>query len=36
MMQNKKGCIVNIASGTAFKGTPNLLHYVASKGAVGR
>ena len=34
MMQNKKGRIVNIASGTAFKGTPNLLHYVASKGAV--
>ena len=34
MMQNKKGRIVNIASGTAFKGTPNLLHYVTSKGAV--
>jgi NAD(P)-dependent dehydrogenase (short-subunit alcohol dehydrogenase family) len=34
MMQNKKGRIVNIASGTACKGTPNLLHYVASKGAV--
>jgi hypothetical protein len=28
------GRIVNIASGTAFKGTPNFLHYVASKGAV--
>jgi len=29
MMEKKKGRIVNIASGTAFKGTPNLLHYVA-------
>lgn len=28
------GAIVNIASGTAVKGTPGLLHYVASKGAV--
>ena len=28
------GCVVNIASTTAFKGVPNLLHYVASKGAV--
>ncbi|MGQ9367064.1 SDR family NAD(P)-dependent oxidoreductase [Azospirillum sp. ST 5-10] len=28
------GRIVNIASGTVFKGTPNLLHYVSSKGAV--
>ena len=28
------GKIINIGSGTAFKGTPNLLHYVASKGAV--
>jgi NAD(P)-dependent dehydrogenase (short-subunit alcohol dehydrogenase family) len=28
------GKIVNIASGTVFKGTPMLLHYVASKGAV--
>jgi NAD(P)-dependent dehydrogenase (short-subunit alcohol dehydrogenase family) len=34
MIGNKKGRIVNIASGTAFKGTPNLLHYVTSKGAV--
>jgi NAD(P)-dependent dehydrogenase (short-subunit alcohol dehydrogenase family) len=34
MIDNKKGRIVNIASGTAFKGTPHLLHYVASKGAV--
>src|SRR5271154_6503235 len=29
MIERKKGRIVNIASGTAFKGTPNLLHYVA-------
>jgi NAD(P)-dependent dehydrogenase (short-subunit alcohol dehydrogenase family) len=34
MIENKKGRIVNIASGTAFKGTPHLLHYVSSKGAV--
>ena len=34
MIEKKKGRIVNIASGTAFKGTPNFLHYVASKGAV--
>ncbi len=34
MIGNKKGRIVNLASGTAFKGTGNLLHYVTSKGAV--
>ncbi len=34
MIENKKGKIVNIASGTVFKGLPNLLHYVSSKGAV--
>jgi NAD(P)-dependent dehydrogenase (short-subunit alcohol dehydrogenase family) len=28
------GRIVNVASTTVHKGTPNLLHYVASKGAV--
>lgn len=28
------GRIVNIASSTVMKGTPNLLHYVASKGAI--
>jgi NAD(P)-dependent dehydrogenase (short-subunit alcohol dehydrogenase family) len=28
------GSIINIASGTAIKGSPGLLHYVASKGAV--
>jgi short-subunit dehydrogenase len=31
MIDNKKGRIVNMASGTAFKGTGNLLHYVVSK-----
>jgi len=31
---SKSGRIVNITSGTAFKGAPWLLHYVASKGAV--
>jgi len=34
MRANKYGKIVNIASGTVFKGAPNLLHYVTSKGAV--
>lgn len=34
MRGQKYGKIVNIASGTVFKGTPMLLHYVASKGAV--
>jgi NAD(P)-dependent dehydrogenase (short-subunit alcohol dehydrogenase family) len=28
------GKIINIASGTVFKGAPMLLHYVSSKGAV--
>jgi NAD(P)-dependent dehydrogenase (short-subunit alcohol dehydrogenase family) len=28
------GKIINIASGTVFKGTPMMLHYVASKVAV--
>ena len=28
------GKIVNVASGMVFKGSPNLLHYVASKGAI--
>lgn len=30
----KRGRIINITSGTAFKGAPFLLHYIASKGAV--
>lgn len=34
MRENKYGRIVNISSGTPFKGTPNLLHYVTSKGAI--
>jgi NAD(P)-dependent dehydrogenase (short-subunit alcohol dehydrogenase family) len=34
MRAQKYGKIINIASGTLFKGTPHLLHYVASKGAV--
>lgn len=34
MKKNGYGKIVNIASGTVFKGTPMLLHYVTSKAAV--
>lgn len=34
MQRQGRGKIINVASGTAFKGTPGLLHYVASKGAV--
>ncbi len=34
MMKQRAGKIVNVASGTVFKGTPMLLHYVTSKGAV--
>ncbi len=34
MKTQGKGKIVNIASGVPFKGTPNFLHYTASKGAV--
>ena len=34
MKERKNGRIINIASGTAFKGTGYLLHYVTSKGAV--
>ena len=34
MRRNGYGKIVNIASGTVFKGTPLLLHYVSSKGAI--
>lgn len=34
MRAQRSGSIVNIASGTAFKGTPGMLHYVTSKGAV--
>lgn len=34
MRRQRYGKIVNIASGTVFKGSPMLMHYVASKGAV--
>lgn len=34
MRRQGGGAIVNIGSGTALKGTPGALHYVASKGAV--
>jgi NAD(P)-dependent dehydrogenase (short-subunit alcohol dehydrogenase family) len=34
MKKQKSGKIINIGSGTARKGMPNLLHYVTSKGAI--
>lgn len=34
MRRQKYGKIVNIASGTVFKGVPMMLHYVSSKGAI--
>ncbi len=34
MKKQGYGKIINIASGTLFKGSPNLLHYVSSKGAI--
>lgn len=34
MRKQKRGKIINIASGTVFKGSPFMVHYVASKGAV--
>lgn len=34
MRAQKWGRIINIASGTALKGVPGVMHYVASKGAV--
>ncbi|WP_324064232.1 SDR family oxidoreductase [Novosphingobium sp.] len=34
MRRAKWGRIVNLASGTAFKGAPGMLHYIASKGAI--
>ena len=34
MRARKYGKIVNIASGTLFKGVPWMLHYVSSKGAI--
>jgi NAD(P)-dependent dehydrogenase (short-subunit alcohol dehydrogenase family) len=32
MKKQGKGKIINLASGTFYKGTPNFLHYVVSKG----
>ena len=34
MQRQGYGKIINVASGTVFKGTPMMLHYVSSKGAV--
>jgi len=34
MRARRSGSIVNISSGTVFKGTPMMLHYVTSKGAI--
>ena len=34
MEQQGSGKIVNITSGTVYKGLPNMLHYIASKGAI--
>jgi len=34
MRRRGYGKIINIASGTVFKGTPMMLHYVTSKGAI--
>jgi len=34
MRAQGRGAIINMSSGTPFKGVPYLLHYVASKGAV--
>jgi NAD(P)-dependent dehydrogenase (short-subunit alcohol dehydrogenase family) len=34
MIERRKGKIINIASGTVFKGFAGALHYVTSKGAV--
>lgn len=34
MRAQKYGRIINVTSGTAFKGAPGLLHYIGSKGAV--
>lgn len=34
MRKQQYGKIVNIASGTVFKGIPMMLHYVSSKGAI--
>lgn len=34
MRAQRSGSIINVASGTVWKGTPLMLHYVTSKGAI--
>jgi NAD(P)-dependent dehydrogenase (short-subunit alcohol dehydrogenase family) len=34
MKKQGKGKIINISSGTFFKGLPNFIHYVTSKGGI--
>jgi len=34
VMRGQRGTVVNISSGTPFRGVPFLLHYVTSKGAI--
>jgi NAD(P)-dependent dehydrogenase (short-subunit alcohol dehydrogenase family) len=34
MKRDEYGRVINVASGLAFKGSPGLIHYAASKGAV--
>ncbi len=34
MRAARSGRIINLTSGTAFKGAPGMLHYIASKGAI--
>ncbi len=34
MQARKTGKIINITSGTTYKGMPNMLHYITSKGAL--
>jgi len=34
MKEQRRGKVINVASGTFFKGNENFLHYVSSKGAV--
>lgn len=34
MKKHKRGKIINVSSATVFSGTPGMLHYVTSKGAV--
>ena len=34
MITRKYGKIINISSGTAYKGAPSMLHYVTSKGGI--